>query len=233
ISQRASQTRRILYGGSLVPSVWVGYSEGAVKQSVGALTVGPATVTLVSPTTDPGALIGATITKLDAGLSWQWGSTYASVSAWRSQQVSNLSVASVADGGDASLGVLEKNWSANAYMSLSRWNSQDGVNYSGNYNLGGGASFSVLLENYPNVTLSFDVSNYSDAYTAWDQRDNGRTTSAGIAFDFSKYLIESRGQKLKFFYSAQNGGYGSQWGVVNSYSRTIGHVFGTVFRTSL
>src|SRR5262249_6846199 len=50
--------------GSLVPSsVWVGYSEGAVKQSVGALTVGPATVTLVSPTTDPGALIGATITK--------------------------------------------------------------------------------------------------------------------------------------------------------------------------
>jgi len=220
--------------GNLVPSnIWVGYSEGAVKQSVGALTVGPATVAVVSPTTDPGTLIGATITKMDAGLYWQWGSAYASVSAWRSQQVSNLSVPSVADGGDASLGLQEKNWSANAYMSLSRWNSQDGVNYSGNYNLGGGASFSLLLENYPNVTLSFDVSNYSDAYTAWDQRDNGRTTSAGIAFDFSKYLFESHGQKLKFFYSAQNGGYGSQWGAFNSYSRTIDHVFGTVFRTSL
>ena len=28
-----------------------------------------------------------------------------------------------------------------AYMSLSRWNSQDGVNYSGNYNLYGGLLF--------------------------------------------------------------------------------------------
>jgi hypothetical protein len=220
--------------GNLVPSnVWVSYGEGAVKQNVLALTVGPAAVALTPATTDPGAVIGATITKMDAGLYWQWGSAYASVSAWRSQQVSNLSVASVADGGDTSLGVREKNWSANAYMSLSRWNGQDGVNYSGNYNLGGGASFSVFLGNWPNVTLSFDVTNYDGVYTAWDGRENGKTTSAGIAFDFSKYLIESRGQKLKFFYSATNGGYGSQWGLVNSYSRTIDHVFGTVFRTSL
>jgi hypothetical protein len=220
--------------GNLVPSnVWVGYGEGAVKQNVGALTVGPEAVSLIPATTDPGTLIDATIAKMDAGLYWQWGSTYASMSAWRSQQVGNQSVASVADGGDASLGVQQKNWSANAYMSLSRWSSQDGVNYSGNYNVGGGASFSVLLGNWPNVTLSFDVTNYDGAYTAWDGRESGRTTSAGIAFDFSKYLIESRGQKLKFFYSARNGGYDSQWGVVNSYSRTIDHVFGTVFRTSL
>src|SRR5262249_54676444 len=188
--------------GNLVPnSVWATYSEGAVKQNVGALTVGPDTVVApASSTTGPGTLIGATFTKLGAGLNWQWGSAYASVSAWRSQQVGNQSVPSVADGGDASLGVREKNWSANVYMSLSRWNSQDAVNYSGNNNLYGGASFSVLLENYPNVTLSFDVSNYGDVYTAWDQRESSRTTSAGIAFDFSKYLIESRGQKLKFFY---------------------------------
>jgi hypothetical protein len=221
--------------GNLVPnSVWVTYSEGAVKQNVGALTVGPETIVAVaSSTTDPGTLIGATFTKLGAGLDWQLGSAYASVSAWRSQQVGNLSVASAADGSDVSLGVKEKNWSANAYISLSRWNSQDAVNYSGNYNLYGGASFSVLLENYPNVTLSFDVSNYGDVYTAWDQRDSSRIKSAGIAFDFSKYLIESRGQKLKFFYFARNVGYDGQWGAFNSYSRTIDHVFGTVFRTSL
>ena len=220
--------------GNLVPSnVWVGYSEGAVKQSVGALTVGPPTVAVVSPTTDPGTLVGATRTKMDAGLSWQWGDTYATMSGWRSQQVSNLSVPSFADGADVSLGVKEKRWSASAYMSLSRWNSQDGVNYSGNYNLGGGASFSVLLENYPNVTLSLDVSNYGDAYTAWSQMDSGRTTSAGIAFDFSKYLVESRGQKLKLFYFIRNEGYDGQWGGTNSYTRTIEHVFGTVFRTAL
>src|SRR5262249_36842063 len=197
------------------------------------LTVGPATVAVISPTTDPGALIGAATTKMDAGLSWQWGGTYATVSAWRSQQVSNLSVPSSADGADVSLAMKEKNWSASAYMSLSRWNSQDGVNYSGNYNLYGGASFSVLLENYPNVTLSFDLSNYRDAYTAWDQRDSGRTTSAGIAFDFSKYLVESSGQKLKLFYFIRNEGYDGQWGATNSYTRTIDHVVGTVFRTSL
>jgi hypothetical protein len=220
--------------GSLVPSnVWVGYSEGAIKQSVGALTLGRPTVAMVSPTTDPGTLIGGTITTMDAGLSWQWGGTYATMGAWRSQQVSNLSIPSSGDGADVSLGVKEKNWSASAYMSLSRWNSQDATNYSGNYNLGGGASFSVLLENYPNVTLSFDVSNYGDAYTAWDQRDSGRTTSAGIAFDFSKYLVESRGQKLKLFYFIRNEGYDGQWGAANSYTRTIDHVFGTVFRTSL
>src|SRR5262249_54504376 len=95
--------------GNLVPnSVWATYSEGAVKQNVGALTVGPdSVVALASSTTDPGTLIGASFTKLGAGLNWQWGSVYASVSAWRSQQVGNQSVASVADGGDASLGVRE------------------------------------------------------------------------------------------------------------------------------
>jgi hypothetical protein len=220
--------------GNLVPSnVWFGYGEGAVKQNVGALTVGPAAVAVISPTTDPGALIGATPTKMDAGLYWQWGSSYASVSAWRSQQVSNLSVASAADGSDVSLGVKEKNWSASAYMSLSRWNSRDGVNNSSNYNLDGGASFSVLLGNWPNVTLSLDVSNYGGVYTAWDGRESGRTTSAGIAFDFSKYLVESRGQKLKLFYFLRNEGYDGQWGATNSNTRTMDHVFGTVFRTAL
>ena len=105
-------------------SVWITYSEGAVKQNVGALTVGPETVVAAaSSTTDPGTLIGGTFKKSGAGLNWQRGSAYASVSAWRFQQVANQSVVSVADGGDASLGVRAKNWSANAYMSLSRWNS--------------------------------------------------------------------------------------------------------------
>jgi hypothetical protein len=224
--------------GNLVPSnVWVGYSEGAAKRNIGAttLTGGPTTAMPVGTAalTDAGGTASTTIRNIDTGLYWQWGGAYATVSAWRSQQVNDLSAPSFADGADVSLGVQEKNWSASAYMSLSRWNSQDGLNYSATDGLDGGASFSFLLQNWPTVTLSFDVSNYDGVYTAWDGKERGRTTSAGIAFDFSKYLVERRGQKLKFFYFARQVGYDSQWGAANSYSLSMDHVFGSVFRTSL
>ena len=83
------------------------------------------------------------------------------------------------------------------------------------------------------MTLSFDVSNYDGVYPAWDGKENGRATSAGIAFDFSKYLVQPSGQKLKFFYFMRNEGYDSRWGATNSYSLAIDHFFGTAFRTSL
>jgi hypothetical protein len=230
---------------NLVPSnVYVGYSEGAVRQIAGAttLTGGATSVapiplgTTAAAITNGGITTDATIRNLDAGLSWQWGGSYATAGVWRSQQVSNLSTLPTpyfSDGADINLGVQEKKWSASAYTSLSRSSNQDGANYSGNYSLSGGASFSVLLEHWPTVTLSFDVSNYDGIYTAWDGKESGRTKSAGIAFDFSKYLVESRGQKLKFFYYVRNEGYDSQWGVANSHGLTVNHIFGTAFRTSL
>ena len=235
-----SQTRRILYWGI---SYLVACGLATAKEPLGKIpghrhsrgeqqyiAAVPAGITAAA---NGGTTTDATIRNLDAGLSWQWGNTYATASAWRSQQVNNMLPLSTADGADVSFGVKEKKWSASAYMSLSRWSSQDGANYSGNYSLNGGASFSVLLESWPSVTLSFDVGNYGDVYTAWDGKDSGRTVSAGIAFDFSKYLVERPGQKLQFFYFARNEGYDSQWGATNSYTRTIDHVFGTVFRTSL
>src|SRR5262249_6725431 len=184
-------------------NAWIGYSEGDVRQNIGATTTtGGLTTVAALPAINGGTITDATIRNVDAGLSWQWGRTYANLSAWRSQQISAWSAPSFSDGADVSVGVGEKNWSANAFASLSRSSSQDGANYSSNYSLDAGVSFTFLSQNWPNVTLSFDVSNYNDVYTALDGKDSGRTTSAGIAFDFSKYFTER--QKLKFFYFARN-----------------------------
>jgi hypothetical protein len=225
---------------TLLPSsVWAGYSEGAVTQNAAAKGLMGGSTSLaalpigIGALGDGGAATAATIKNLDAGLIWQWDRTYATVSAWRSQQVGNLSIVSTAEGADVSLGVREKNWSASAYASLSRWNSQEVAARLDHQTLDGGASFSVLLERWPDVTLSVDVSNYGGAYTAWDGKDSGKTVSAGIALDFTKYLVERPGQTHKFFYYARNEGYDGQWGAVNSSSRTIDHVFGTVYRSTL
>jgi len=220
--------------GNVVPTnVWFGYSEGDVRQNVGAVTGGAIAAMSVAAITDVGITTDATIRNLDAGLYWQWGGAYATAGVWRSQQTGNLVAPSFSDGADVSLGIQGKTWNASAYMSFSRWNSLDGANFSGTSSLDGGASFSVLLQNWPTVTLSFDMSNYDGVYTAWDGKERGRTTSAGVAFDFSKYLVETRGQKLKFFYFARQVGYDSHWGTANSNSLTIDHIFGTSFRTSL
>jgi hypothetical protein len=73
---------------------------------------------------------------------------------------------------------------------------------------------------------------YGGVYATWDGKDNGRIVRAGIALDFSKYLVERSGQKLQLFYYVRNKGYDSQWGATTNNYLIIDHVFGTVFRTS-
>src|SRR5262249_7875587 len=176
---------------NIIPTnVWVGYSEGAARQNMAATTlIGSATTAAAIPITVNawGDTTGTTIRNLDAGLFWQWGSTSATVSAWRSQQVGDSSPLSLSDGADVNFSVLQKNWSVSIYMSLSRSSNQDGANYSGSRSLDGGTAFSVFFADWPNLTLSFDVSNYDGVYTAWDGKESSRTTSAGIGLDFSKY----------------------------------------------
>jgi hypothetical protein len=76
------------------------------------------------------------------------------------------------------------------------------------------------------------MSTYRGVYTTWDGKDNGRIVRGGLALDFTKYLVERRGQKLQLFYYLRNEGYDSQWGTAKNNYLTIDHVFGTVFRTS-
>jgi outer membrane usher protein FimD/PapC len=153
-------------------------------------------------------------------------STYANLSAWRSQSSALWS----GNGANVSIGVNKTNWSASAYASLTRSSNQDTSNNSDSHSFNSGASFSVPLENWPDLTLAFDVGTYGGVYTTWDGKDNGRIVRGGVALDFSKYLIERPGQKLQLFYYARNESYDSQWGTLNSNYLTIDHVFGTVFR---
>jgi hypothetical protein len=223
--------------GNLVPSsVWVGYSEGSVRQNVALPTLAAVTGGATSIAAIPNGIAGAAstgatttavVTNSDAGLSWQWGDAYANLSAWHSQSSALWS----GNGANVSIGVNKTKWSASAYASLTRSSNQDTSNNSDSHSFNSGASFSVPLENWPDLTLAFDVGTYGGVYTTWDGKDNGRIVRGGVALDFSKYLIERPGQKLQLFYYARNESYDSQWGTLNSNYLTIDHVFGTVFRT--
>jgi hypothetical protein len=231
-----SSTDSIL--GNLVPSsVWVGYSEGSIRQNAALPTLAAVTGGATSMAAIPNgitaaagtdATTAAAVTNSDAGLSWQWGDAYANLSAWRSQSSALWS----GNGADVSIGVSKKNWSASAYASLTRSSNQDTSNSSDSYGFDGGASFSIPFESWPNLTLAFDMSTYRGLYTTWDGKDSGRIVRGGLALDFSKYLVERRGQKLQLFYYLRNEGYDSQWGTAKNNYLTIDHVFGTVFRTS-
>jgi hypothetical protein len=192
--------------GNLVPSsVWVGYSEGSVRQNgplstLAAVTGGATSIAAIpngiTAAAGTDATTAAGVTNSDAGLSWQWGDTYANLSAWRSQSSALWS----GNGADISIGVKKKNWSASAYASLTRSSSQDASNNSDSHSFNSGASFSVPLENWPDLTLAFDVGTYGGVYTTWDGKDNGRMVRGGVALDFSKYLVERPGQKLQLSY---------------------------------
>jgi hypothetical protein len=213
--------------GTLAPTnIWVGYGEGNVRRN------GP-------------DLPGATVTDMNAGVFWRWNNIYMSVGVWRSllsgpQQVSAMPMDAFSDGADLSLGVSSKRWKVNGYVSFVRSNYVDGSTNSNNNSINGGISLSLLFEKLPNVTLAFDVSNYVDAYNyipanynylTYNGTDGGRFSTAGIAFDLSKYLVQESKQKLEFFYYARKEDFDSRWGAVTSQNLAINHVFGAITRT--
>jgi hypothetical protein len=209
-----------LVGYLLPTSVWVGYGEGNVKSA--------------NPSMPTAGLVDAS-----AGMGWQWQSLYANFGVWRSVQsgpqlATNLSTRASSEGGDLSLGVKRDKWYANAYVSMSRSSYDDALNNfnsSNNYNTSGGVSFTFIMDRLPNVTLAFDISKYGDTYLAFDGADSGRTTTAGVALDFSKYFVQRSGQKLQLFYYARDEAFDSRWSLTHSHSLTLAHVFGGVVRS--
>ena len=188
---------------SLLPSTtWVGYGNGQVARN--------------DPSAPPAAIVD-----MNAGAGWKWGSAYMTAGVWRSSQsgpqlVSTLSTSSVSDGTDFNVGVYEKKWSANAYVAASHGSYDDGLNNSSYYNTSAGGSFTFILQQLPDLTLGLDVSRYGNNYLSLGGIDNSHSTTAGVAFDFSKYLSAPDRQKLQLFYYARDERYESQWASIQS-----------------
>jgi hypothetical protein len=224
--------------GNLVPSsVWVGYGEGDVRRngaSMSAATING--LSMPAATINGSSMPAATsIIDMNAGAAWKWADIDTTLGVWRSlesgpQQMSNLSTRSFSEGADVSVGIQKKKWNINGYVSFTRSSYEDGWNNYSNYNVNGGVSFTLLFEKWPNVTLALDVSTYGDAYVASDGTDAGRLRTAGIAFDFSKYVVERSVQKLQLFYYVRDEGFDSRWGTIQTQNLTLAHVFGGVMR---
>ena len=204
--------------GNFLPSnVWVSYGESNVRRT---------------------AVPTAGITEMSAGAGWSWGSLYTNFGVWRyvesdPQLAGNLSARTFSEGADLSIGINRNKWNVSGWVSVSRSNYDQApytLSNSSNYYASGGASLTFKMERWPNLTLAFDVNKYGDAYLA-SGADTGRISTAGIALDFSKYLVERGGQKLQLFYYARDQGYDGTWGGVQSHSLTLAHVFGGVVRS--
>jgi hypothetical protein len=213
-------------------SVWIGYRQGAVSEN------------------SPGTPSAGTLTDTYAGASWQWGDIYTSLGAYRSSQwglqpVVNLPNGWSVTGVNASVSLKKKNWEISGYVSLLRSSFQDGLtNFSSSNNsVNGGVSLSIPLEKWPDLKLAFDVSTYGDmsnyggtssnSFTYYPSYgiDAGRVTTAGIAFDFAKYLANPSTQKLQLFYYARQQKYDGLWALVPSQTSELDHVFGGSIRT--
>ncbi len=134
--------------GNFVPAnIWISYYEGSVTRNGPSMPAGSST-------------------GLNAGASWKWGEVYADLSGWRSldstpQQLSNPSALSVSDGADFSVGMFNKHWKLSAYASLTSTNYQDAWSSYNDLSIDGGVSFSLLLADWPGITLALEASRYA------------------------------------------------------------------------
>ena len=184
---------------------------------------------------------------MSAGAGWSWGSIYTNFGLWRyvesdPQLAGNISARSFSEGADLSIGIHRNKWNVGGWVSVSRSNYDATLllNNSSNYYASGGASLTFILERWPNVTLAFDINKYGDSYGdsypgsyLASGADAGRMSTAGVALDFAKYLVERSGQKLQLFYYARDQAWDSRWSLTQSQNSTLAHVFGGVWRSRL
>jgi hypothetical protein len=177
---------------ALPTSVWVGYDVGARRS--GASLTAPASTSNV-----------------DAGLYWNWGSSDATVSAWRSflsQDSSGTPGSWRGQGADIDVAFRSQNWTLGGRLSVSQSVSEDPWSRPSDRYLDGGAYLTLHPKDWPRLTFDLDVSRYSSDDSGIPYR--GRSVKAGVAVDFAKYvnwrdreLGGAKLQKLGLFYSAK------------------------------
>jgi hypothetical protein len=201
---------------ALVPiKAWVGYKGGTTEKY---------------GDTSPGSLQTA-----DAGLFWQFGNAYSSISVWRSSHTqygaAGLPAIWTGYGADLSVGIKAAAWQVNGYASINYSKFNQGSTLANDAGFNFGASSTLVLDGAPDITVAVDVADYGGTDPFLQSAQSGRLMSFGVAGDFAKYA-KPYFQKLGFYYYVRKEGFDGRWGTFVQQSSSLNHVIGALVRAS-